>query len=745
MNAVQDLHPLSRPPSPTVELEASPAYRRLAFAAGACRRLWLALALAGLAGACLPAAARASFTHATLVSGAPEQPERPAQQFEEANEPAVSQSSEYVVFQGVLAGTSGVWRRDLATGAVEAVAEGEASSPSISANGRYVAFTTTQDFEPEEGGSGVGEPPGDAGCPEVYVRDMDVSEGPAEYTLASELNHSSEGIKFEPGHACGGAQSATDAAMSADGEEVVFTVDSASNLAGPGTPPGQVAVRNLLAKTTTLMTVTQEAGGAQQATPVEGGGAFPDAYSQARGAYGGSTAAISADGSTVAWFGMNVGAQVSPAEASRGQALSPGNEPGELEPLWRRVNGSGAGTRRLLAGAGLSFYHDPAPVPEGTPVRFGAWDGMPPYGAPTLSEDGDTVAVLANAPPPSALQSIEENTVELHEYESDAYIVHVGEAPSSLPQVTPVTEVGSYLLPGPARAKVTDIAISPNGEHVAFDTARTPLESPSFAMVSPPTPKSVVSVYEVNLELGTLQRVTAAYNGGETNGPMGALAFGNNQTLAFASGATNLFYGDGVGGWQVFEVEELPGTDQLVGTHTSEAPTLELPQSEWTLGATVTTQPDGSMVVYARVPASGQLAVQGRAQLPGQIVPAATSHGHRRGGKAKRSARAKSGRAPVLVTRTVARAQDNVAGPEEVAVRVRVNPAYQSLLTSADGIYTIVRVTFTALGRSPLVREIPVTLRMVTKPHAHATRKPTSSKHRADRRGTASGRRNPRE
>jgi hypothetical protein len=695
------------------------------------KHAWAALALAGAlggAGACMPAAARASFTHATLVSQAPERPDMPAQQFQEANEPAMSQSTEYVVFQGLLAGTNGLWRRNVRTGEVQPVIESiAASSPSISAEGRYVAFTTTEDLEPEEPGSHLGEPSADVGCPEVYVRDMDATEGPGEYRLASELNDSREGITFERGEdGCGGAQSAPDVAMSADGEEVVFTVDSGSNLAGPETSLGQVAVRNLTTETTTLMTVTREEGSVQSGTPVEGGGTFPDVYSVSphhHGGDGGSTAAISADGSTVAWFGMNVGAQVSEAEASREPALAPALEPGELEPLWRRVNGSGAGTRRLLAGARLSFFHNPADDPEETPVTVGAWDGEPPSGVPALSADGDTVAVLANAPPPSALPSVEAKTVELYEYDADAYVVHVSEEPSSPPQVTPVTEVASYFLPYPARRKVTNIAVSPDGGHVAFDTARTPLESPSFAIVNLPTRESVESVYEVNLELGTLQRVTSAYDGAETNGEMGLLAFGDNQTLAFASTASNLFYGDGVGGWEVYEAEELPGASRAVEAYTTEAPALELPQSEWTLSATVSPQADGSLVVYAQVPSSGHLDVEGSAQLPRQAPVAKRCHSRAKCDVAKRPAPAKQSRhAPALVTQTVAQAQANANGPEEVDVHVRVSPAYQSLLTSANGIYTIVRLTFTSPGHATLVRSIPVTLRRI-EPHKPISRR----------------------
>ena len=85
--------------------------------------------------------------------------------------------------------------------------------------------------------------------------------------------------------------------------------------------------------TTTLVTETPSG------EPVAGGGAFPDVYtltetrarsgpvglSEQEQEYGdqaaGSTAAISADGSTVAWLGMNVSEQVSSTEAQRDPQL----------------------------------------------------------------------------------------------------------------------------------------------------------------------------------------------------------------------------------------------------------------------------------------------------------------------------------------------------------------------------------------------------------------------------------------
>ena len=50
----------------------------------------------------------------------------------------------YVVFDGSIGGVSGVWRRDLDSGALEQVAGGDAEMPSISADGQEISFTTNE-------------------------------------------------------------------------------------------------------------------------------------------------------------------------------------------------------------------------------------------------------------------------------------------------------------------------------------------------------------------------------------------------------------------------------------------------------------------------------------------------------------------------------------------------------------------------------------------------------------------------
>ena len=71
----------------------------------------------------------------------------------EALAPAISADGRFVAFQGTIDGLRGIFRKDLETGEIATVAAGsayeeneaspaDASAPSISADGRYISFTT---------------------------------------------------------------------------------------------------------------------------------------------------------------------------------------------------------------------------------------------------------------------------------------------------------------------------------------------------------------------------------------------------------------------------------------------------------------------------------------------------------------------------------------------------------------------------------------------------------------------------
>lgn len=719
--------------------------------AGAARMALLA-ALVLLAPA---ATAHADFSQPTLLSGTGQL------EFEEATEPAISADGDYAVFRGQLAGVPGIYRRDLQSGAIELVAGGEvvdpadvcgatplqplvacdASGPSISADGRYVAFTSAAELVPTCGSSAAAsagcEPEADLGCPQVYVRDM----GPPEhetsagergaYALASALSETGEAIAFS---GCSsenaGARTAAGVAISAAGQDVVFTVLSQSNLARgpqcapatplgecpPETPANQVAVRNLKSHTTTLVSVTP------QGLPTPGGGAWPTA-----------TAAISADASTVAWLGTDVGEQVPGAKEEIEDRLSApaGRKPegGEVEPLWRHVaEGPADATRRLLSGANLNlfFSRDLQEQLLGGSFVDGYTGALSTPIA--LSADGDTVALLSNAPPPAAEASARliENSPN-----TDAYAVQVDADPSTPPRVTALTATPDYVPPlSPNTENIQNIAISPDGSRVAFDTSRTQFTLPALTEISPPAAfTGTPETYEANLENGTLQRVSATYDEAEPNGPAEALALsGDGARIAFASRATNLFYGDAVSASEVYLAEEIPAGAQAGAQQFGPPPPLAPTVPEWLLSATASAQSDGSVLVDAQVPGAGRLGVQATAELPASSAKVSRA----KGAKAKRSGRIRARRSakghPELLSRTVARTATVAAVPGEVELRAHVDSAYRALLTTHDGLYVVLRVTFAAPGHPTLTREIPLTL------HRHA-----STRRRMARKGTARG------
>jgi hypothetical protein len=283
-----------------------------------------------------------------------------------------------------------------------------------------------------------------------------------------------------------------------------------------------------------------------------------------------------------------------------------------------------------------------------------------------------------------------------------------------------------------ALAAVKDIAISPDGTRVAFDTARVQFDLPALAFTSPPfnNTNSLAQVFEANLSLGTLQRVTSTYNGSEPNGKSGLLSFaGDGQTLAFASDARNLFFGDGVPATEVYIVHEIPAAAQPAPQEVGPTPILSPPGFTWQLSATVTAEADGSVLVSAQVPAAGKLGVDAKAQLPSSsaLSPRRAHRGgtSQPGGKAvassSRSSRTSRPQAPkhsrhggghTVALLTVAQAAVAAGGPSVLQVRMRVLARYRSLVSSKHGLYAVVRVSFTAAGHKALVQEIPVTFQV---------------------------------
>ncbi len=578
----------------------------------------LAVAVAALAVLFCAAGARADvFGPISLLSSSS------FGQAEYAHDPVVSEDGGYVVFDGSVGGVIGVWRRGLAPGSpLEQVAGGDAVLPSVSADGRYVSFTTNEGARlPALTDGQIHSEPSQRESPGVYVRDMAIaSTQPGAFTLASAKNGSTQSLHYEYHEPAGttpeerqqeeeqekleeerlGATAAGRSAISADGRSVAFVTTAASDLAGPGTPPMQVAVRRLDTHETQLVSVRFDPATGRPAVDPETGRDEPVSEEQEGGVYGAAYstgtpppfeaapgkslseayqvpqlagASISADGTTVAWLGQRIDQQA--------RTLSEETLPARYaEPLWRRIaGGEGEPTRRVTGGSepespGCLAHpegrlplapsaSDPCQGPFATQTTggLGTWNNSERAAyIPKLSADGYDVAFIASAP---LLASAGGFGLGGAEFNDDAYWVNMRE-PTRRAALAQLTEFASGEQDRPStNGQIEDIAISADGTQVAFTSRRTvfPLGAPAYVSVPAAVP-GLMELYDVDLSNETLTRVTRGYEGGGAAHPEsesgnedpyqhnldGALSpsFGlDGAVLAFSSTASNLVYGDG--------------------------------------------------------------------------------------------------------------------------------------------------------------------------------------------------------
>ncbi len=719
-------------------------------------QLWCALAFTLAASTALaPSLAQADvFGPISLVS-ASAIPGPGNQQAVYAHDSAISGNGRYVAFDGSYAGRTGVWLRDLQTGAVEAVAAEDPNNPSISApdaslpsisdDGRFVSFTTTAPLDPVDDANHA---------PDVYVRDMDVAAGqpcepgpgsaqPCAFTLVSAADGANAGLSYEQaaeGERNFGSIAAGRSAISADGREVAFVTSAISNLAGPGTPALQVAVRYLDSDRTELVSVADEpaTGSPLPGQPVSGlqgeiygavftgaGGAAPrfsapEAYPRPV-AIG---ASISGDGSTVAWMGVNIAKQ---AKLLPGETLNPNY----AEPLWRRIgDGPSAPIRRITGGSDPA---NPACAASGETVlpeqpsaanpcqgpffgaQMGRSFGMMANGefvnpVPELSRDGYAVAFLADAP--LVALGIGFGTNELH---TDAYLADMHEGLTRTQALRPLTELASGDQNDIAEdGQIEDVAISPDGSHVAFTTKRTifPLGSPAYVSAPAGAP-GMLELFSVDLADDTLARVTDGFEGGPSEHPHaetvsnedpytqigdGALSpsFSDDaNTMAFSSTASNLVFGDG--NTPPLKIASVDGSDAFVVSRVLFDP-LPTPQSisaapagpalngVWRLGVTARSRADGTVLLYASLPGAGTVTASARSGVRVRVK----QRGHVRTNVATRS---------VATTKKVSRAGAGVL----VTLTLKLSSKYRSLANKRPGLASTVRVTFAA-ARHPTLR-----------------------------------------
>lgn len=447
----------------------------------------------------------------------------------------------------------GIFRFDLATQALEKVADGDlfdeagnqflrrgASNPSISADGRFVAFATAEPLVAADLNDHV----------DVYVRDMDMPIGdPGAFDLVSARDGGDVPAGYgTPSVPTPGSEPGSDVsrgvAISADGRRVVFRTEAPTDLPAAlavDVPAGQVFVRDRVADTTTLVTAKRDPGSGAMTSEPAGGAAG---------------AAISADGTTVAWTGGNAGDQA---------RFLGGETPDASFPyyLWRRIaDGPSAPTRRIT---GLADPDDPA-CPPGSNTNFDQSSTGPCFGPltdqeanrtsisgqlPALSGDGLTVAFLTGAGPrPLAFTGPG----------LDLYVTHMDPGLSRKAATVELTRdtVGT----DPATASpLGSIAISADGNHLAVTTVRTDFVLPALQQVGEPRQvPGPRELYAVDLQARTIERVTRSYAEGDIGADVlnGPTLSADGSRIAFASFAGNLFFGDANQTTDAFVAERVP-------------------------------------------------------------------------------------------------------------------------------------------------------------------------------------------
>jgi hypothetical protein len=522
----------------------------------------------------------------------------------------------------------GVFRFDLETRALEKVADGDlfdeddnsflrrgASNPSLSADGRYFAFATAEPLVAADVNDNV----------DVYVRDMTLAgDAPGAFDLVSARDGGDLPATYGPPAlplpgSNPGADVSRGVALSADGRLVAFRTDAPSDLpasASADSGPGQVLLRDRLLDTTTLVTRTDPGG-----TP-------------AGGAVG---AALSADGTTVAWTGANAAAQT--------RFLGGENDdPSFLYYLWRRIaDGPGAPTRRIT---GLADPDDPS-CPPAASTAFDQVSTGPCYGPltdqeanraniaaqlPTLSGDGRKVAFLTGAGPrPLA-------------FTGPGLDLFVTDMSSGLTRKQSTIELTRDTVGGDAATSppISSIAMSAGGRYLALATVRTRFALPALQLLG--APRAVPGpreLYVVDLQARTLDRVTRSANAGDTDGDVlnGPTISANGARVAFASLAGNLLFGDANQRADAFVATRQPdpvvkppskGPDDGDGGTIVEDPDSGGPS----ISARARARANGVVLLTVRVPAAGgvKAVARARAGKPRRLRILATGSARARAG-----------------------------------------------------------------------------------------------------------------
>ena len=506
--------------------------------------------------------------------------------------------------------SGGIFRFDLESRVLELVAYGDlkdettnatllrgAQGPSISGNGRFIAFSTGQQLVPADTNGNL----------DVYVRDMDFAVGaPGAFDLVSAKDGGDVPASYGPPAASipggnPGAEVTRGAAISLDGSRVAFrTAEVTSDLpgvAGIETPAQQVFVRDRDANTTTLATRVTDTG------------------EPAGGAIG--PVGISGDGSTVVWTGQNAILQT-PFVKGESEEL-----PGFSYYLWRRIaDGPTAPTRRIT---GVADPEDPACNPL-APLVFDEFTTGPCYGPlarpelgisanfnllPALSADGRTVAYLTNSGP----RPVVGGGLAL-----DLFVTDMSSGLTRKASTAELTREGGV---GTAEsAPIETVKMSSDGRYLAVTSARTKFVNPALTQVgSQRTVADAQELYVVDLQARTVERATHSLSGGDINSAVTSEATlsADGSRIAFVSFAGNLFFGDANQRPDAFVITRQPdaegGPSDAGVRDEGAASTIEFDRGGPQIGVRAKSRPGGEVLLLVSVPAAGGLKAVAKARV----------------------------------------------------------------------------------------------------------------------------------
>ncbi|ADB53177.1 TolB-like translocation protein [Conexibacter woesei] len=589
----------------------------------------------------------------------------------------------------------GVFRFDRQTGAIALVAGGDllddgnaatqlrrgAARPSVSDDGRWVVFSTAQPLVPQDDNDNV----------DVYVRDMSRPPGVDRATSGAYQLVSARDGGDEPAHYARldtplpgrnpGADVYSGQAISGDGRYVAFrTTELASDLpasAAVDTPPGNVFVRDLVAKRTVLVTKTMASGG-------PAGGALAGVV-------------LSRDGSTVAWTGANGAAQT---RLLTGES----QDEGRRYYLWRRWDDAGAVTRRVT---GAADPDDPACPADGRIVADSTATG-PCFGpladpedvrdvgglAPALSADGWTVAflTLAGARPSNGDDAY-----------LDAYTTSMGPG-ATRKSATRVATKGTTASNPRANGDVDSVALSADGSRLVIVTTRRELLPPAPPLAGETRASLPLTGELYTLDLGpggATRRVLTYPPGGEVDGaidPNPAVS-ADGRSIVFTTRAANLVRGDANELPDAFAVSE---TDERRGG----APPTGLGQDQ--VNVDVGSE-DDELRLRAVSRRDGTLLLRVRAPEPGALRAIARTVPVKRGrARARRSP--SKGRAPAATrARQVAQVRGRARRRGTVQLVLRLTGAARTAVRKGTPLPVRVTVTLTPSRRGAKPRRSSVT------------------------------------